>query len=303
MPFVESAPGGVSQTGNSIIEEVLRLLLSGQREEMNKLATSVSAGATTLGFKFDLGGIRAGALIDIDLETFRIWSVDSEAKTAIVEPGMNGTVRGLHNEDALVYVNPRMSRHAIFKALNDELLGLSAPSNGLYAVKYVDFTYGVASDYDVAADAMEVLDVRIDLPGPEKDWMQLNDWSWNPKADPSTFPTGVSLHLPQGVPGRTVRVVYKAAFTPLPSPNSDLFSTTGMPAEMQDILALGVLLRLGPVREIKRNFTEAQGDTRRADEVGAGTVMQSFSYVRQKYNERIDLEAQRLAVRFPLRHR
>jgi len=292
-------------TGNDVIEETLRLLLSSQREEMNKLQGGVSAGATSLAFKYSLGGIRSGSLIDIDLETYRVWSVVDSSNTAVVEPAMTGTVTSSHADGSYVYVNPKMSRASIFKAMNDELLALSGVTNGLFAMKFLEFNFtGAVSDYDLGVpNIIDIYETHMSVPGPTHDWVELNWCKWKPNSDPTDFPSGNVLHVTGGIPGRAIRVLYKAPFTKLTAPTDDIATVAGMPEEMQDILALGVLLRLGPVREIKRSFTETQGDTRRSEEVPGGIVFNSFNAVRQLCQDRIMTEAARLAQKYPMRHK
>lgn len=291
-------------TANDVIEETQRLLLGGQREELNKLAANVTADATDLTFQFDLGGILPGTSVSIDLETYRVWSVNDSTKTATVEPGMQGTTSAAHTEGALVHVNPKMSRAAIFKAINDELRALSSPSNGLFQIKSMAFDYSAAvTDYNLSADVMDVYEVRMAYPGPERDWMSMPNWSYKPVSDAATFASGNALHLPGGYPGRGISVLYKAGFTPLTNLDDDIAEVSGLPEEAHDILALGCLLRLGPVREIRRNFTDSQGDTRRAEEVPPNAVSTSFNSVRQLYAQRLTAEAGRLANKYPMRHR
>lgn len=292
--------------GNDVIEEVNRLLLSGQREELNKLSGAILDNTETITLKFDLGGIKAGALIDIDLETMRVWMIDESSKTATLQRGMNGTTATAHSDGALVYVNPRMSRAAIFKALNDEIRALSSVE--LYQMGEVEFNYSsVQSEYDLTGasflNIIDVYDVRQKRIGADQRWMPLDNWRYAKNSDPDSFASGSSLFIPAGVPGQKVRVLVRAEFTPLGAGTDDIATVAGIPEEMQDILSMGVLMRLGPVREIKRNFTEVQGNARRADEVQTGAVQQSFASVRQMRADRIAQEQWRLANKYPKRHR
>jgi hypothetical protein len=62
---------------------------------------------------------------------------------------------------------------------------------------------------------------------------------------------------------------------------------------------LGAQIRLMSPREIKRNFTESQGDTRRADEVAMGSVANSTAGLIRLRRDRIQAEAARLARAYP----
>jgi len=52
-------------------------------------------------------------------------------------------------------------------------------------------------------------------------------------------------------------------------------------------------------REIKRNFTESQGETRRAEEVASGQITNSISQLIRLRRDRIQAEAARLARAYP----
>jgi hypothetical protein len=188
--------------------------------------------------------------------------------------------------------------------MNDELNSLSSPSNGLYQVKSYDFVFSSAvSDYGVPADVNEIYDVYADNPGPSQAWVRVPYIQWNANADRGDFATGKSIRVPSGFQGRSIRIVYKTGFTSIAAQFNPIETETGMPASMHDILALGVLMRLGPSREIKRNFTEAQrSDARRAEEVPAGSVSNSFAWVRNQREARITEERLRLERAYPPRH-
>jgi hypothetical protein len=53
-------------------------------------------------------------------------------------------------------------------------------------------------------------------------------------------------------------------------------------------------------REIRRNFTEAQGDTRRAEEVPPGAVRDSISNILRLRRDRILAEKAKLTRQYPL---
>jgi hypothetical protein len=69
---------------------------------------------------------------------------------------------------------------------------------------------------------------------------------------------------------------------------------------MEDILELGVMYRMLSTREVKRNFIESQGDTRRSDEVPPGAMRDSFSNILRLRRDRIIAEAAKLARQYPL---
>jgi len=93
--------------------------------------------------------------------------------------------------------------------------------------------------------------------------------------------------------------VYKAAFSNVTVETQNLQNISGLPTTCEDIVEMGVQIRLMSAREIKRNFTESQGDTRRADEVGAGAVANSVTGLLRLRRDRIIAEAAKLMRQYP----
>jgi len=97
-----------------------------------------------------------------------------------------------------------------------------------------------------------------------------------------------------------LRVRYRAPFVRAASTASDIQSTCLVPLSMEDILEMGVMARMLQTREVKRNFIEAQGDTRRADEVPPGATRDSFTNILRMRRDRIVAEKAKLARQIPL---
>jgi len=308
MPFVFNPVSEESKTASDIVEEILRLFLSGQREELNKLSSTAGASATELSFQYDLGSIRNGSQVEIDLESYYVWDVDQTSKVATVQPAINGSKTAVHSTGSLVHVNPKLLRASIFDAINAEIRSLSSPIKGLYSVVGLDFTYSSPTImYDLAdtKDVIDVLQVTTEQPGATNNWAHMDVWRLDSVTDLTTFPSGNALYLPNGLPGRKVRVIYGIPFIVVQTLSDDLYLDNngdpklgGVPPSMHDILVYGALLRLGPIREVKRNFTEAQGDSRRATEVPPAAVMNSYTELRRLYQRRIDEESSRLSQLF-----
>jgi hypothetical protein len=82
--------------------------------------------------------------------------------------------------------------------------------------------------------------------------------------------------------------------------SDSLQSVANLPVTMEDILEMGVMSRMLSTREVKRNFIESQGDTRRSDEVPPGAMRDSFSNILRLRRDRIIAEAAKLARQYPL---
>ena len=287
-------------TTATVIDRTLRQLLSGTVEARNKLASTINSSATSVTATYALESLRAGQVFEIDSEMFYIWESDVSTKTLTVQRGYAGTTAAAHTSGAIITASPRFPRAQVLEAINDELMDLSSPMHGLFQVKTLDYTYngtdrmvnltGVTSMIDLIGVSVRYL--NDDYPVARKVKL-VRDL---PTDD---FASGFAIKFDQNVyPGR-LRIVYKAAYGGTTSESTDINTTCGVQESITDIVTIGTQIRLMSPREIKRNFTESQGDTRRAEEVGAGAVTASISNMKQLRKDRITAEAARLARAYP----
>lgn len=290
-------------TAGNLVDRTVQLLLAGTVEERNKIASSLDASTTSVPIEYSLGSLREQTVFQVDAELMYIWQVDTASKTLTVERGFGGTTAATHADGAIVTVNPRFPRSQVLQALNDELADLSSPMNGLFQMKTVDLSYN-GSDRMInlagISTLIDVYDVR---------WRYLSDdypvvrnYRLMRNMPTSDFGAGLALSLDEDVMSSTIRVIYKDAYTPFSTEASTLAST-GAGTEIADLLVLGAQIRLIAGREVKRNFTESQGDTRRADEVPAGAMNASVTNLLRLRRDRIQAEAARLNRQYPTRIR
>ena len=288
-------------TAGAVLTRASRQLLSGTVEERNKLATTVTSADTSIVLSYDLGGFREGSIIEIESELMYVWESATATKTLIVQRGYDGTTAVAHTNGVLATVNPRFPRQQMLDSLNSDIDDLSSTMNGLFRVVAQDITYN-GSDRQInltsGAGIIDLLDVRLryladDYPVIRKVRLQRN----LPTAD---FASGFAIVFDEPVMAGSLRVVTKREFTRASSESSDLQSACFVPQSCEDILEMGVLLRMMNGREIKRNFIESQGDTRRSDEVPAGATRDSLTNIQRLRRERIIAEAARLKQQYPL---
>ena len=288
-------------TAGAVLTRASRQLLSGTVEERNKLATTVTSADTSIVLSYDLGGFREGSVIEIESELMYVWESATATKTLTVQRGYDGTTAAAHTAGALAIVNPRFPRQQMLDALNSDIDDLSSTVNGLFRVVAQDISYN-GSDRQLnitsATGIIDLLDVRLryladDYPVIRNVRLQRN----LPTAD---FASGFAIVFDQPVMAGTLRVVTKREFTRATTEASDLQSVCFVPQSCEDILEMGVILRMMNGREIKRNFIESQGDTRRSDEVPAGSTRDSLTNIQRLRRERIVAEAARLKQQYPL---
>lgn len=288
-------------TVSQILTRAQRQLLSGTIEERNKLGSSVSATATSISMSYDLGAIRAGAVVQINSELMYVWEVSSATKSATVERGFNGTTATNHTSGTVIIVNPKFPRAQLMEALNDELMDLCSPVNGLYQVKTIDFNYNAAkrqTNIPISGDVIDLIEVRYRYIA--TDYKQVNGAKLLRNLPTKDFGSSYGIQIDSLIPTSTVRIVYKTPFNRIALETDDLQSNAGFPESAEDILIMGIQIRAVAPREIKRNFTESQGDTRRAEEVPVNAIGGSITNLIRLRRDRITAEAARLNRQYPI---
>ena len=288
----------------TVLNRASRQMLAGVVEERNKLASSLDSSTTSVVLSYDLGGFRASSVFEIESELFYVWEANTATKTLTVERGFNGTTAAAHSANVLATLSPRFPRAQMFDAVNAELDDLSSTMNGLFRVVTTDLTYnGSDRQIDITSSGtiIELLDARLRYLA--DDHPVLGSVRLQTGLPTTDFASGNTLVFDEPVMAGTVRVRYKAPFTRATSESSDLTTNCFLPTTCDDIVETGVILRMMNGREIKRNFTESQSDTRRADEVPPGAVRDSMQNLVRLRRERIIAEAARLKAQYPIKFR
>lgn len=284
----------------TVINRTQRQLLSGQVEEKNKLSGAINASTTSLATLYDLNGLRPGTVFEIDSEMFYVWESSVSSKTLTVERGWNGTTPASHTNNAIITVSPRFPRAQILEAMNDEIADLSSPVNGLYQMKIVDTEYNGTDpmiNLPVFGSVIDLYDVRLRYTS--DDYPLIRKVQLIRDLPTSDFPSGYAIKFNQRSRSGDLRVTYKAPFQSVASESDNLQTVAGIATSMEDIVALGAQIRLMSPREIRRNFIDTQGDTRRSDEVPAGAIGNSITNLLRLRRDRITAEAMKLAKQYP----
>ena len=290
-------------TAGTLVDRTVQNLLAGTVEERNKIASSLDASTSAVPIEYSLGSLREQTVFQVDSELMYVWEVNTANKTLTVERGFGGTTAATHADGAIVTVNPKFPRWQVLQALNDELADLSSPMNGLFQMKTVDLMYN-GSDRMVnltgVTSMIDLYDVRLRYMA--DDYPVIRDVRLMRDMPTGDFASGIALAFDGQVRSGLLRVSYKDKYTSFVSEASTLVST-GASAELADLLVLGAQIRLLASREVKRNFIESQGDTRRADEVPAGAMNASVTNLLRLRRDRIQAEAARLNRQYPTRIR
>lgn len=287
-------------TVGTVVDRTLRQLMSGSVEERNKTVSAVTATATSVSMQYELAGIRPGGVIQIDNELLYVWELNSGAKSVTVERGWNGTTAAAHASGAIVTVDPKFPRAQILEAINAELDDLSSPVNGLFQIKSLELNYNGTSSMVNLPTTDKIIDiVSVSVRYLSDDYPKIRRMRLIRDLPNDDFNSGYAIRLDEEVRAGRMVVVYKAPFTNVTTDAQNLQNITGIPTSCEDILMMGAQIRLISPREMKRNFTESQGDTRRAEEVPFGAVTGSVNQIIRMRRDRITAEAAKLMRQYP----
>lgn len=288
-------------TASDLMYQTRSYLYTGSKDERNKLNGAITdTTSLTMTLSYDARGIQRGTKLAIDQECFYVWSIAGQ--TATVERGRFGSTAATHADGSMVYVNPRWSDFDIFGALNDELRALSG--RGLFRMRTADVTYQPAVEgYDLTgvSDLISVYELRWKPVDVSASWPKITHYTLARNMNTSEFSSGTALLIYDSpAPGRTVHVRYKAPFGTLTAVTDDVGTVSGLHPEAMDLLPIGAAIRLAAGREVRRNFDETQGDTRRADEVPPGANLNAIRQLQTLYATRLGEETGRLAAEYPI---
>jgi hypothetical protein len=244
--------------------------------------------------------MRAGGVIQIDNELMYVWEVFSGSKTVTVERAWNGTTAAAHVSGSVAIVDPRFPRAQVLEAINAEIDDLSSPMNGLYQIKSLELNYNGTWNMINLPTTDKIIDlVSVTVRYIATDYPKITRCRLIRDLPNDDFNAGYAIRFDEQVRAGRMIVVYKAPFTNVTTEAQNLQNIAGFPTTAEDILMMGAQIRLVSPREVKRNFTESQGDTRRSEEVPTGSVSSSINNIIRMRRDRITAEAARLARQYP----
>lgn len=278
---------------------------TGQREVISRLTAAIT---TTTATTFTLTGQAPVpySVLTIDFEDIYILTVSGQDVTDCVR-GYQGTTKATHLISTLVYHNQKFPVFKVLRQMNNELRAIT--SEGLYRIRTISLsTVSGQLGYDltgVTSDFLRVLSVQLRyLTGTTslEYTREVQKIVRNlPTAD---FASGYGMFFKRALPvPRTMQVIYAAQFGEITtaSVSTDANDATiGVPPEIEDILPIGAAIRLIVGREPKRSFTEAQPESRDAQDVPPGAIANSATELRRLRAQRIYEERARLQSKYPM---
>lgn len=285
-------------TMQDLIADVRRMAYGTLNEQINVVATQYTAGSATLVLDMDVSNITPGMILSGGLNVWYVKGTDPATKTVFVIPKFDNSPQQALDVGSFVYIKPRVTEWNLFSTLNEEILRMSSPENGLY--KIASWTANVDSTWQTypipvaAQDMIGMVRVRYRVPGSDDTWVDIPDKTYRMQMNVDTFYVRLLRNIPSGT---DIEFIYKAPFSPATSVTDDIVADCGLTQSMVDIPPLGAYASLMRTTESRRNQVQMQGDARRAQEVSSGANVNMYARIERDYKTRINEELARLTQR------
>lgn len=293
-------------TLNEMIDEVL-VNLSGYTYQQDR-STYLTAAVTTLTSPsssptiLSLGSTDSvgKGIIEVDEELMWVTSFDRIANTATIAPygrGYLGTTAATHAVDTKVTISPIFPRYVVKRAINDTIRAMGTQ---LLIIGQTTFTYNPSvTTYELTDSSGNPLNIENILTmswqdiGPSQEWIPVRRWTWDPKADITTWGSD-SQTVTIGdyiTAGRTVKVNYVKQPNAMSSTSDVFTTTTGYSETARDVVTLGAAYRLltylDPARASQISPQADEIDAKRAFGSANSAARQIFALYQQRLKEEI----------------
>lgn len=267
---------------------------TGSHEQVTWLTAAVADTTATTLSVFDGEQVSQG-IIEVGDELMYVASVNANDLTiAPFGRGYQGSTATIHDVNAKVTYDPIFPRCEIQRAINQTM---SATYPALFAVKETTFTFaGSQATYELPADAEGVVKVQYQLDGASGYWPTLWHWEFEVNSEVATG-KAITLHTP-AEQNSTVKVTYRAPFTPLVASTDDL-GAAGFPESATDVLVYGAASTLVRFLDISRLQIGSVENVSRAQYVDSGDPGKIANQLYAMYVQRLTEERKRLLEKEP----
>jgi len=273
---------------------------SQNQQQWAYLTSSILTTDTTLAVN-DSSQISRGMAEIGNSELVLVKSINQNTNQITIDP----FGRGWNNTTAVAWpANTRIENNVTWPniwlktAINDAIRSVYPD---LWAVGTTTLTKtSVVYEYQLPADAEEIISVQNQLIGPSKVWPFCRSWRFVGQASTTDFSTGKSLFISDDiVPGRQIFVTYQKEPTELVNDTDDFAGVTGLPASAQDVIVYGACMKLVVQFEAARLAIASVEASERAQFVQPGSATRVSGYFGQLYKDRLEQEARKLRDRYP----
>ena len=272
------------------------MIMGSLPSESSLLAEDYRPGDTTITLLYPKKTLNAGAIICAGLNTFQVMQADSAGQTLNVYAKADGGPDLPLSQSTLVQIKPRYTDWSIFREINGEIVTMSAPSSGLYAVAsfttqpdWINGTYTLPTGWPAP---QKLLRVRYQQIGRDS-FQAVRNAEWQPESQ--------QIRIYGSQPGASqVEFTFAFPFSTTDSLSTDV-TTLGLSTFTQDIPGLGAASNLLRATEGRRQQVFSQGDPRRPDEISPGANIGLSREFARIQDERMQQEASRLLAQYGYR--
>jgi hypothetical protein len=288
-------------TIKDLVADARRLAYGSMTEQINLIDGTVAAGATTIPLQLDISGITPGMVMSSGLNVWYVTGSSPGEREVYVVPGYDNAPQESASNNDIVILKPKVTDWYLFNMVNDEIVRLSSPTNGLYRIAtWVANVSPTYQTYEVPTEALSMTNlarVRYRWPGTPDVWSDIRPSSYRWIVSETDSKVQLLVNVPSGT---EIEFTYKAPFTKATSLADDPIEDCGLADTMTDIPPLGAASALMRSTDGRRNQITTQGDSRRAGEVQSSANLSTASLLDRDYKSRVQEEYARLIQRLPI---
>lgn len=290
-----------------LVADTRRIAYGSMSDQLNFLDGDHPLGAAELKMVMDLNAIQPGMVLSAGLNVYYVIGVDAGKKLVTVYPSYQNSLNEALPAGTPVMIRPRVTDWVIFQNLNDAIRKMSSNTYGLYrlgveTVAWSPLNWNIYPLVSTNVQSIVAVNYREDWWN--GDWKRLPDkaWRWESKENAirlldrygDTYPyndgTPVNTHSWQN----NLEVTFRSPFVTATALTDDVVVDLGLTPSMVDIPPLAAAETLVRTTESRRTQIHAQGDPRRADEVGVGANTNAARDLRRQFDQRCEDEYARL---------
>lgn len=288
-----------------MVQEVSSHLRAWTAEQESMASLTAAMPTTSFSIAVDDPSFFSEGLYEVDEELIRI-TTGGSAGTANIPTwgrGQESTTIADHALGAQVVRAPVVPRARVKRTINEVIAALYPM---LFAVKTDEsnVSTSIRVTYPVPADVVDILDVRWLVPGGYQYWDEVGMWRLDRRADPSQYPTGVSLDLgARMTPGQPIKIVYSAVPGVMTNNTDDFATVTGIQDSASDVVCLYAASRLATGSELARLNPSSVEQSQRTQLVQPLSAINASKYLMQMGDARLQQERDKLFTLYPLKMR
>ena len=282
----------MTATLNDLVEQTRSMLQGSLADEASVLAEPFIAGSGQVALKYPKKNIIVGSVVTCGINTWYVLEASSDGSGLIVSEGYDGGPVEDMPANSIVRVRPIFTNWSIFREVGQEIAEMSSPQHGLwwpytlsYTRNWTDDTYPFPVSQIITP--LRLVRGRYQIPGTQA-WGNIQNIEWMREQSMARIRSSVS-------DANTIELTYAMPFV---APTTPTMSTPlldmGITGNLVNIPSLGAAASLSLTLEGRRQQPFAQGDPRRATEVGYGANIGVSRMWQQQKQDMIAAELARL---------